>query len=35
MLFLLEGGSKASDSSVAVEEVKAGVVGDRVLVRVD
>ena len=33
-MFLLEGGSKTIDSSVAVEEERAGVVGERVSVRV-
>ena len=34
-MFLLEGGSNIIDASVAVEEERAGVVGDRVPVRVD
>ena len=32
---LVEGGSKTIDASVAVKEERAGVVGDRVPVRVD
>ena len=34
-MFLLEGGSKTIDASVAVEEERAGVGGDRVPVKVD
>ena len=34
-MFLLEGGSKIIDASVAVEEERAGFVGDRAPIRVD